>query len=99
MIGNRIKEALRTRNRSVAQLADFLGITEQSVYRYLRDEVEPSVKQIMKISEFTGRSYLYFLAAPGSPAGGLPTLVVSSEGATVLELPILRGSSVTMTIE
>jgi transcriptional regulator with XRE-family HTH domain len=99
MIGTRIKEALRTRDKTVNNLADYLGVTEQSVYRYLRDEVEPSISTVMKIAQFTGHSYIYFLSQREQPTGGLPTLRVFVNDKDVAEIPVARGDSVKITFE
>lgn len=98
-IGSRIKDALRARDRNVAALAEYLDITEQSVYRYLRDEVEPSISTIMRIADFTGFSYLYFISGKAVSSASVTTFKVVMEGETVVELPIPRGSAITLAIE
>lgn len=99
MIGKRIKDALRTKDKSVAELAQYLGITEQSVYRYLRDEVEPSVSTIFRIADFTGFSYLYFISRTDSPAKGIRGLVVRVDGEESYVLPLESGHTVTIEIQ
>ena len=98
MIGQRIKTALRSSNKSVADLAKFLDITEQSVYRYTRDEVEPSVSTIFKIAEFTGYSYLYFISRKASPHSGVKSLVIRVDGDEAFTCPIETGHEVTIEI-
>lgn len=99
MIGQRIKDALRVKGKSVAELATFLEVTEQSVYRYLRDEVEPSISTIFRIADFTGFSYVYFISRKETPATGVRSLILRVDDKEAYVLPLEPGHTVTIEIE
>ena len=53
-IGERIKEALSYRGMSQRQLAEYLGMTEVSISRYITGNRTPKAPTLKKISDFCG---------------------------------------------
>lgn len=66
LIGDRIKKALTESGKDVPGLAKYMDTTVQTVYRWMRGEVEPSVSNIRRIGAFTGHPAEYFVASPGT---------------------------------
>lgn len=85
---------------SVKEAAERLETTEQSVYRWIRGEVEPSLKTLREVSRVTDRPLYFFIssAAPAAPKK-MGLLTVEVDGVILLRAPIHIGSDVHIGLE
>lgn len=59
--GTRIKRLLKERGKTQLELADYCGVTPQTVYRWCADKLEPRASMIEKIAKFLQTNSLYLL--------------------------------------
>lgn len=100
-MGEKIRIAIDTAGISVEKLAEKLGVTVQSVYRWLRNEVTPNVATIRQIARITDRPVYYFIseAAPETLSRKLGTITVSIDGERVFTAPVKRSSDIDIDVD
>lgn len=59
--GTRIKKLLKERGKTQIELADYCGVTPQTVNRWCADKLEPRANMIEKIAKFLQSNSLYLL--------------------------------------
>ncbi|ACM59254.1 helix-turn-helix domain-containing protein [Caldicellulosiruptor bescii] len=61
VIGNNIHALMKKQNVKIKQLADLIGVTRQTMTKYLEGEVIIDSEKLFKIAEFFGKPLDYFL--------------------------------------
>jgi len=61
VIGNNILALMKKQNVKIKQLADLIGVTRQTMTKYLEGEVIIDSEKLFKIAEFFGKPLDYFL--------------------------------------
>lgn len=103
MMGEKIRVAIDAQGMTVEKLADALDVTVQSVYRWIRNEVTPSVQTLRDIARLTDRPIYYFISEATAEtldrSRKLGTISVSIDGERVFSAPVKRTSDINVDLD